>query len=416
MRAILGRLSDLGLKELFKLLTSVRAEGALEVETPAGRSTLDVKDGHVAGALAAPLVAAFASRTGTFCFRPGLPEGTAEWLPMEEFLARLDAAARAIAVPAAARLEPVPAAASGDPLAELRESLAEVPLPVGGTRVGVVTADPRPYRALESDWRQRGWDVIVLTDPDWPTGPSPNLLIVHLPSSGTLAGQGDAWLQLVRLAASRKPRIPVLWVGGLTDPWLRHEAILAGADFLLPAPAGDLGETARWFRDELSLLAERLVARSGPGDEEEAEAFRDFFLALHGDAAPAEVRASLLRFASTYFSRGALLAVRDAAFESLGGYGFSSVLPARLPRGVGVLEELVVERRPLRLDECDPAEAGALAAALAVQDGWRHAELFPVFSREDCVALFLGDGPVVHDGGSEGLAALLARSGGMIGV
>ncbi len=97
MRAILGRLSDLGIRELFKLLTSVRAEGALEVESPAGPARLSVRQGHVAGEVSASLVVAYATRRGTFCFRPGLAEEVGEWIPVEEFLARLDAAARAAA-------------------------------------------------------------------------------------------------------------------------------------------------------------------------------------------------------------------------------------------------------------------------------------------------------------------------------
>jgi len=36
VKAILGRLSELGLKELAKLLTSAGTEGLLEIESPAG--------------------------------------------------------------------------------------------------------------------------------------------------------------------------------------------------------------------------------------------------------------------------------------------------------------------------------------------------------------------------------------------
>ncbi len=251
-----------------------------------------------------------------------------------------------------------------DPLAELRESLAEVPLSFGATRVLVVTSDPRHYRALDPEWRQRGWEVHVTAEPVWPEGPQPALVIVHLPAYGTLAGQGENWLNLVRTAASSSPAVPVVWVGGLADASLRHKAILAGASFLLPAPAGDVGETARWFREEIGVIAERLMSRLAPGTSGEAEAFRDFFLALHVDATPAEARASLLRFASSYFARGTLLAVRENAFESLGSYGLASMTAVRLPRGAALLEDVVVNRRPLAVAGAPSPEGTALAVAL----------------------------------------------------
>lgn len=417
MRAILGRLSDLGIRELFKLLTSVRAEGLLEVDSPGGPARLTVRQGHVAGEVSSALVAAYTSRGGTFCFRPGVAQDGGDWLPVEEFLARVEAAARAAAVPRRAEGDVTGARAMDeDPLAELRESLAEVALPQGATRVLVVAADPRPYRALEPDWRQRGWEVHLVAEPAWPDGPPPNLLVVHLPSAGTMAGQGEGWLALVRAAASRRPGIPVVWVGGLADPALRHQAILAGADFLLPAPAGDIGETARWFRDEITIIAERLLARPAPESAGEAEAFRDFFLALHVDAAPAEARASLLRFASAYFARGVLLAVREHAFESLGAYGLASAVAVRLARGVALLEEVVVTRRPLSVGADRSSESRALAAALGARERLDDVEVLPALIGEECVALFVGATPQPHESGAEALAALLARAGGMLGV
>ena len=417
MRAILGRLSDLGIRELFKLLTSVRAEGALEVESPAGPARLSVRQGHVAGEISAPLVVAYATRGGTFCFRPGLAEEIGEWIPVEELLARLEAAARAAAGPRRPESTGEGAAdGSEDPLAELRESLSELPLTLESTRVLVVTSDPRHYRALDPEWRQRGWEVQVTAEPVWPEGPPPALLIVHLPAYGTLAGQGESWLNLVRTAATRSPAVPVVWVGGLADASLRHKAILAGASFLLPAPAGDVGETARWFREEMGVIAERLMSRLAPEPGGEAEAFRDFFLALHVDATPAEARASLLRFASSYFARGALLAVRENAFESLGTYGLTSMTAVRLPRGAALLEDVVVTRRPLAVAEAPSPEGAALAVALGTRERLEGVEILPALIGNECVALFVGASPLPHEGGSEGLAALLARAGGMLGV
>ena len=420
MKAILGRLSDLGLRELFKLLTTAGAEGTLEVEAPVGPARISIRAGHVAGDLTPALVLAHATRSGTFCFRPQpVPEDAGEWLPQEEFLARLDSqvqfatrAAAAAGMSAQADERKVGA----DPLAELRDSLAEVSLPSSAVRMLVLSADPRPYRTLMPEWRQRGWEVTVSEKPSWPEGPAPALAIVHLPASGTLAAQGQAWLGLLDRARNERPPVPVVWVGGLGDPWLRHQVIMAGADFVMPAPAGEIGETARWFRDELTLVVERLLARRAEPGGGAAEAFRDFFLALHVDAPPAEARASLLRFAGTFFRRGVLFAIRDNGFESVGGYGFALGSPVRLSRGGTPLEDVVVERRPL---DCAGMNAGAVAGiakALRSPGGLNEAKAFPILGSGECLAVFVGDSPVAASGDAEMLAAVLARSGGLLGL
>ena len=48
MKAILGRLSELGLREISKLLTAAGAEGALDVDGPEGRASVIFRRGHLA--------------------------------------------------------------------------------------------------------------------------------------------------------------------------------------------------------------------------------------------------------------------------------------------------------------------------------------------------------------------------------
>ena len=421
MKAILGRLTDLGVKELFKLLTSAGAAGELDVESAGARTTLRIRSGYVAGEPTAALIHALAARSGTFCFRTGPVAEDGEWFGLEEFLARVDslvAQSDAAAVGGGDRgsesggVEDVPF----DPLAELRHSLAEVPLPGIGPRVLVITADPRPYRVLEPEWRQRGWDVTVRHEPVWTAGDNPSAVVVHLPTSATLAGQGEMWLGLVSCATRQDPPVPVIWVGGLADPWLRHEAVRAGAEFLIPAPAGEVGESARWFREDLTTVAERLLARRASGAEKEAAAFRDFFLALHADASPAEVRASLLRFAGNFFTRALLLAVGDGGFDALGGFGLAGVAPGRLPRGTPALEHVVVERRPVRPGELAPGESQGVEAALGVAGAGGTMELFPVLRGGECVAVLAGHEPLPDVLETASLASLLARAGGLLGL
>jgi hypothetical protein len=415
VKAILGRLSDLGVKELFKLLTSAGAAGELEIESAGARTTLQIRQGYVAGIPTAALLHALSAHTGTFCFRPGPVAEEGEWFGLEEYMARLDALISQSDVggdgAAGSAVE-----GAHDLLAELRHSLAEVPLPGVGPRILVVAADPRQYRVLEPEWRQRGWDVSLHHEVAWAEGYVPSALIVHLPTSATLAGQGSVWLDLVRHAAAQSPPVPVIWVGGLADPWLRHQAIHAGAEFLLPAPIGDIGETARWFREDLTAVAERVLARRESGVQREAAAFRDFFLALHSDAAPSEVRASLLRFAGDFFARAVLLAVGDGGFDSLGGFGLAGPTPSRLPRGTPALEHVVVERKPARSADLPAADLQGVAVPLKMSAEAGETELFPLLRGSECVAILVGHGPLSDVLETASLASLLARSGSLLGL
>jgi hypothetical protein len=415
VKAILGRLSELGLREISKLLTAAGAEGALDVDGPEGRASVIFRRGHLAGEVSPALVTAYATRNGTYCFRPGAAGEGEEWLPQEEFFARLDAKAKAAKESAEAGGSE-PAEGVGDPLAELRDSLAEIPIPGGSVRVLIATADPRPYRALIPEWRQRGWEVALGDAPRWPEPPAPRLVVIHLPTTATLAGQDEIWLALVRRAAAHRPPVPVIWVGAMADPWLRHQAVQAGVQFMIPAPVGEVGETARWFREDLTALADRLMGGRAVGGESDAEAFRDFFLALHVDADPAEVRASLLRFAGTFFARGALLEVRDTMFESVGGYGFALTGRGMVSRGVAPLEDVVVERRSVRFDAYPEEASAGVAKALGARGGLDRAEAFPILAGGECQAVFVGDRPLVEIGGSDVLAGVLARIGSHLGL
>ena len=413
MKTILGRLSELGLREISKLLTAAGAEGVLEVDGPGGRAQVAFRRGHLSGEMSRALAAAYSTRNGTYCFRPGVASDAVEWLPQEEFFARLDAQARTATQHAELGDQRDTA---GDPLAELRDSLAEIPIPGGAVRIAIAAADPRPYRTLIPEWRQRGWEVALGDTPRWPDPPAPRLIVVHLPTTATLAGQDEIWLAIVKRAAAQRPPVPVVWVGAMGDPWLRHQAVVSGVDFMMPAPMGDAGETARWFREDLTLLADRLLSRKGAGAESDAEAFRDFFLALHVDADPAEVRASLLRFAGTFFARGVLFEIRDTIFESVGGYGFALTSPVRVSRGLAPLEDVVVERKAVRLDAYPEEGSAAVAKALGAHGGLDRAEAFPVLTAGECQAVFLGDRPIVEVGGTEILAGVLARSGSHLGL
>lgn len=412
MRAIVGRLSDLRLRELFKLLASAEVEGRLLIDTPAGHAELFVRGGEVCGKVTPPIVMAYTTRSGSFSFRPEAVVGEG-WMSPDDFLLLVETRAGAAEGPADRVDAGAGAGRRVDPLGELRESLSEIPIGQAATRIAVITADPRPYRAMESEWRRRGWAAEILQEPRWPEGAPADALVLHLPASGTLAGQESLWLSVARQASAQMPPIPTLWIGGLADPELRHEAIAAGVDFLLPAPMGEVGESARRFREEVTVVLERLLSRKEALAETAAEAFRDYFLALHIDASPAELRASLLRAAATSFRRGVLLAVRAASFETLGGFGLGPGCPRQLPRGLGALEHAVAMRRPVCCAELDAPLREDLAAALPAGCG-ADGEILPLFADKDCVGLFVGIEPLRPGESTAALAMLFARSGSVV--
>jgi Domain of unknown function (DUF4388) len=125
VKAILGRLSELGLREISTLLTAAGAEGVLEVDGPGGAGRVAFKNGHLAGEVSPALLTAYSTRNGTYCFRPGGTGPAAEWLPQEEFFARLDGEANTAKAGSPTRsdvMRGTESSGTGDPLAELRDS------------------------------------------------------------------------------------------------------------------------------------------------------------------------------------------------------------------------------------------------------------------------------------------------------
>lgn len=95
---------------------------------------------------------------------------------------------------------------------------------------------------------------------------------------------------------------------------------------------------------------------------------------------------------------------------------FAFANPVRVSRGLAVFEDVVVERHGVRLDVYPEESRGAIARALAAREGLDRAEVLPVLAGGDCLALFLGDRPLVDTGGTETLAGVLARSGSLLGL
>jgi hypothetical protein len=88
----------------------------------------------------------------------------------------------------------------------------------------------------------------------------------------------------------------------------------------------------------------------------------------------------------------------------------------RVWRGVVPLEDVVVERRPVRLSDYPEESTAAISKALTSRGGLDRAEVFPILTGGECLAIFLGDRPLLEAGETEALAGVLARSGSLLGL
>jgi len=393
MRTIVGRVADLSLPELLRLLTAASVSGELVLRNASGEAKLRVAAGMVEGDVSLPAVSAYHRREGSFAFHPKELEAETNWQPMEEFLVRL------------ASSPPPGETPRGDVIAELRESLQEVS-PAAEAKVLVITADPRPYRAMELDWQKRGWEARIVSRPAWPEGEFFHAAVFHLPGSATLAGQGHQWLDLLSRAAAQRPPVPVVWVGGVADAFLRHEAVQRGAAFLLPGPAGEVGEAARWFREDVTAVLDRLLRAREP--QPSGGALQEFFLALHAETTPEEARASLLRLTASAFQRGVLVACRGEGFEVLGGFG-SPTLPRRLPRGLAPFEDAMVQGKAGEMEIGDEPSLGFLLG------DERRLFVFPLRVGGRILGILAASGPRAGTDFRE-LAAVAAGAGPLLGL
>jgi hypothetical protein len=83
---------------------------------------------------------------------------------------------------------------------------------------------------------------------------------------------------------------------------------------------------------------------------------------------------------------------------------------------VAPLEDVVVERKAVRLADYPEEGTVAIAKALKSREGLEGAEVFPILTGGECLALFLGDRPLLEAGQAEALAGVLARSGTLLGL
>jgi len=93
--------------------------------------------------------------------------------------------------------------------------------------------------------------------------------------------------------------------------------------------------------------------------------------------------------------------VRDPGHRLRVGWGIRvrRRQPGPCLAGAGALEDVVVERKVIRLDAYPEEASAAVAKALGAHRGLDRAEAFPVLTAGECQAIFVGDRPIVEVGG-----------------
>jgi len=442
-RTLKGSLKNLGLTALFRLLGAAGATGRLEVVTAAGSFSLEIVGGTVDDPdsdVVHRVCASLDQASGTFSFEPSEPGETGATLgggtdlgsfaelcrqraggERKQFASDVDVdslLAEGVTEgdrTSGERIHLLPASAPEHPLEDLLTELEEAaPEELLFAQVGVVTADPRPWRGwIEREWRHRGWELALFgTAHDVPLEDLDALVIYHRLTI-TRVGHEDDWLELLRRASEPARNVPVVWVGPLGDPFWVARLVEAGASFLLTAPAGDEGEARRRFQETVTRVVARLLRPDArvpervmhPGSAELVEA-------LLGRSELGEKMGVLLQVASGALRRGAVFSVEETSIRCRAGFGFPMNKNATaLPRGVAFLEQVIRSQETLTSVSPDVMGARQLARVLGIERLPSGAVIIPLHGRRGTAGLLVGERRDIPDEEFEELVFLARRIG-----
>ena len=415
-KKLAGDLANLPLGQLLRLVEAAAATGRLTVESGGDRVAFTVVEGRTArpDALTLRTVSRLLrASAGRFRFEtdPGVTlEGTTVPLALVEELAEhagekaalssdlgvdelIEASLVAEEPVAAPPIHHLPPIVSEDPLETLVEALKDAaPEDLDLAQIGVVAADPRLWRgSVEGRWRERGWELRLFDAASAPLA-SLDLLVVHHQLSITRVGSEADWLELVRRAHSPEAGIPVVWIGPLADSRWVARLVEAGVDFLLPPPAGDIGEPAERFHDVLAIVLERLLERRRHARAGLGEPLAELAEALFSGAAPEDAVAAVLQMTSRAVRRAAIVRVEPTVFRCWAGFGYPLEEGVRaLPRGIAVLERAVRGHGAVTSIEAPGQGRKQLARLMGVDELPDATCIVPLESRGRTVAILIGD-------------------------
>ncbi len=420
-RVLSGNLEDLAPPALLQLVAATGASGVLEIVCDAGSIRLEVVRG---GIRATPgddlrtIGTVFRWVEGSYRFSPGaieLANGDVT-LDAAEFLTAARSAASAHRSTFASEMD-VDALIAGEvlemstatgrpaihvlptqtvenPLDDMLVDLeASAPEELLFAQVGVVAADPRPWRGrLDRDWRHRGWQVRLSGHPHGVEPAGLDLLVIQHQLSITRVGSEEDWIDLVTKFSSAG--VPVVWSGPLGDPVWTGRLVDAGIAFLLPTIQVEGGEAGQRSTAALTTVVDRLLrqGRLPVSGVDPSGAVADLVdTLLHGVEAE-EILGSLLQLASTQLNRGAVFSVKETVFRCRAGYGYPLEKGSgALPRGVGLLERVIRTREALGSIEATGAGAIQLARSLGIRALPRTTTVIPLGMGAEVGGIFVGD-------------------------
>ena len=219
-----------------------------------------------------------------------------------------------------------------------------------------------------------------------------DLLVIHHQLSITRVGSEEDWLKLIVRAHSAESGAPVVWVGPLADSRWVARLVDAGVDFLLPPPAGDVGEAVQRFHEVLSTVIERLLARRRCQGLGTGEPLAELAEALFSGGTPQDAVAAVLQLAARVLRRAAVVRVESTVFRCWAGFGYPLEDGTRiLPRGIAVLEHAARGQGPIRSIGEPGLGRRQLARLLGLEMLPDETCLVPLEARGRSVALLIGD-------------------------
>jgi hypothetical protein len=401
------------------------ADGTLRLEVDRGRVKLPTKD-ELANA-----GRTLACRDGRFRFLPG------EIDPLEGDAISLSAFADAAGGVAAhgeldrllveELLEPaqptttmkinvLPAEPLENPLDDLMTDLEVGPYDeLLVANIAVITYDPRWWRgSLERSWQFQGWRIRHMSLADAADLGDVDVLIVHHQSSSAWVGNEDEWIDLLARAREQEPPVPVVWISPVGDSAWVYRLIEHGVGFLVPAPQGDVGEPMARFTEALSTVVARQI-RLRPKTDALPSGVADLVGALLSESEPDRGVSSLLHLAAEHFARGAVLMADQDCLRCRAGFGFPLDRDhTTLPRGIDVLERVVVDGEAVMEIEAGSTVERELAAVLGVDSLARATAMIPLGRSGTVAGILVADreGKALPD--LADLVRLAGRLGGAV--
>jgi len=399
-RTLSGNLEHLAPPALLRLVSATSPSGVLVLETQEGDLRFDVDRGRVREPTEEQLRLArrvLSCRSGQFTFRPQSME------PIEGRVLSLSALAEAAQAidtdteieslmtdeifdiqtsPDAVKIHVLPSEPPRNPLDEMLVDLdAGAPDELLFADIGVFAHDPRLWRgSIERQWRQLGWRLRLARLAEEQDAENFDVVVVHHQHASVRIGSEREWLELIHRSCTADPPVPVVWVSPLGDPEWVHRLIDAGVSFLMPPPTGESGEVANRFTADVTRVVERqLRGRRGRGETELSASVSDFVGAILSESDPDRGVRSLLQLAAETFDRGAVLTVDDASLRCRAGFGYPFDRNAAvLPRGIGLLEEVVQSGTAVLEIEPGDADARTLAGVCGVAELPPETALIPL--------------------------------------